>query len=391
MTTLRVLIIDDEHYMRTVVRRALEKHSVSLPDIDGECRFEVQEAESAEAGLALIDSEPPDILLLDHLLPGMSGVELLGLLSQRQPAPEFLTVMMTACATLENAVAATKRGAEDFLAKPFTPEELRAVVDKTTRHLLLIRETRRLAGEKRQIRFQLLSVIVHELKAPLNAIQGYLYLMKDLPSEDDPQVHVNAIDRCLVRIDGMRKLIMDLLDVTRLESGQKRRELTALDLREVALAAVESVAPEAAGRSITVNLVAPAPVPLTADRGEMEIVLNNLLTNAVKYNRDGGRVDVEMSVSGGRVRIQVADTGIGMTPEDCGRLFEEFVRIKNDHTRNILGSGLGLSILRKLARLYGGDVTVTSVPDVGSTFVVEMATEPTRALLESTIEGGVPA
>jgi signal transduction histidine kinase len=391
MTTLRVLIIDDEQFMRAVVRRTLEKHAVSLADIDGECRFEVLEAESAEAGLALIDSDAPDIVLLDHQLPGMSGVELLGLLSQRQPAPEFLTVMMTACATLENAVLATKRGAEDFLAKPFTPDELRAVVDKTTRHLMLIRETRRLAGEKRQIRFQLLSVIVHELKAPLNAIQGYLYLMKDLPADDDPTVQANAIDRCLVRIDGMRKLIMDLLDVTRLESGQKRRELVSLDLREVAQAAVESVTPEAAGRGIAINLVAPAPIPMTADRGEMEIVLNNLLTNAVKYNRDGGRVDVEMSTADGRVRLEVADTGIGMTAEDCGRLFEEFVRIKNDRTRNILGSGLGLSILRKLAQLYGGDVSVTSEPDVGSTFTVEMAVEPTRSLLEATVEGGVPA
>jgi hypothetical protein len=283
---------------------------------------------------------------------------------------------MTAYATLENAVLATKRGAEDFLAKPFTPEELRAVVDKTTRHLLLIRETRKLASEKRQIRFQLLSVIVHELKAPLNAIQGYLYLMKDLPAEDDPTVHANAIDRCLVRIDGMRKLIMDLLDVTKLESGQKRRDLLPLDLRDVAVAAVESVAPEAAGRRIVVNLCAPEPVPVIADRGEMEIVLNNLLTNAVKYNRDGGRVDVSLSAAAGRVSIQVADTGIGMTPDECGRLFGEFVRIKNDSTRNIMGSGLGLSILRRLARLYGGDVAVTSEPGVGSTFTVEFAAVP---------------
>ena len=384
MTTLRVLIIDDEQPMRAAVRRALEKHTLTVPDVDGVCRFEVLEAESAEAGLAVIDATPPDLVLLDHQLPGMSGVELLGVLGERQPPPEFLTVMMTAYATLENAVLATKRGAEDFLAKPFTPDELRSAVDKATSHLLLMRETRRLAQEKGQIRFQLISVIVHELKAPLNAIQGYLYLMKDLPADDDPSVHANALDRCLVRIDGMRKLIMDLMDLTRLESGQKRRELAPLDLRDVAQAALESVAPEAAHRGIRLNLAAPAPVPLVADRGEMEIVLNNLLTNAVKYNRDGGRVDLELSTGDGRVRLVVADTGIGMTDEERARLFGEFVRIKNDHTRNILGSGLGLSILRKLARLYGGDVTVESTPEVGSTFTVEMACEPTSALLEST-------
>lgn len=385
MGTVRVLIIDDELTMRAAVRRALERHTLAVPDVEGECRFEVLEAGSAEDGLALIDAGAPDIVLLDHQLPGMSGVELLGVLSARQPAPEFLTVMMTAYATLENAVLATKRGAEDFLAKPFTPDELRAVVDKTTRHLMAVREARRLAREKSQIRFQLLSVIVHELKAPLNAVQGYLWILKDLPADDDSTVHADAIDRCLVRIEGMRKLVMDLLDVTRLESGQKRRDLARHDLRDVARVAIDSVAPEAAKRGIGVNLAAPDPVPVTADRGELEIMFNNLLTNAVKYNRDGGRVDVRLGCIGGRARVEVADTGIGMTAEECSRLFGEFVRIRNDRTRSILGSGLGLSILRRLARLYGGDVTVASEPDVGSTFTVELACEPTTALLESTV------
>lgn len=385
MNTLKVLVIEDELTMRAAVRRALERHEVTLPEVEGACRFAVLEAGSAEDGLAIIDASPPDIVLLDHQLPGMSGVELLAVLAERQPAPEFLTVMMTAYATLENAVLATKRGAEDFLAKPFTPDELRAAVDKTARHLLVTREARRLAREKSQVRFQLLSVIVHELKAPLNAIQGYLWILKDLPPADDPAVQEKAIDRCLVRIEGMRKLVMDLLDMTRLESGQKRRELARLDLREAARSALDSVAPEAAGRRISLNLDAPDEVPVTADRGEMDIVLNNLVTNAVKYNRDGGRVDVRLSCAGGRARVVVADTGIGLSPADQARLFGEFVRIRNEQTRDIAGSGLGLSILRKLARLYGGDVTVASEPGVGSTFTVELQCEPTAALLESTL------
>jgi two-component system, sensor histidine kinase and response regulator len=384
METLRVLIVEDEPPMRAAVSRSLSRFTLRLPDIEGEFRFEVEEAGSAEEGLAKIEAKPPDIVLLDHGLPGMSGVELLGLLAERPV--EFLTVMMTAYATLENAVAATKRGAYDFLAKPFTPDELKAVVSKTTRHLLLTRETRRLAQEKRQVRFQLLSVIVHELKAPLAAIQGYLYILKDKTGGEDPAVAERAIDRSLIRIEGMRKLIMDLLDLTRLESGQKKRELSPVDLREIARAALESVLPDAQSRGIAVELHSETPMPLTADRGEMEIVLNNLLTNAVKYNRDGGRVDVTLSAADGKVRIEVKDTGIGMSEEECDRLFQEFVRIKNDRTRNILGSGLGLSILRKLARVYGGDCTVRSTPDVGSTFTVELLQEPTAELLA----GGAP-
>jgi two-component system, sensor histidine kinase and response regulator len=378
METLHVLIIEDEEPMRVAVHRALARLTLRLPDVEGEFRFAVDEAGSAEEGLEKIAAQTPDIVLLDHKLPGMSGVELLALFSERQP--EFLTVMMTAYATLENAVIATKRGAYDFLAKPFTPEELKAVITKTTQHLLLTRETRRLAREKHQVRFQFISVLVHELKAPLAAVQGYLYLMKDGIGSDDPAVQERAVERCLARTDGMRKLILDLLDLTRLESGQKRRELVTVDLREVARTAIESVLPDATARGIQVTLLPGEPVTLEADRSEMEIVLNNLVTNAVKYNRDQGRVDVGVESCGDTATIRVADTGIGMSEEECGRLFQEFVRIKNSKTRNIPGSGLGLSILRKLARLYGGDVQVESAPEAGSTFTVELQRTPSPAL-----------
>jgi signal transduction histidine kinase len=104
----------------------------------------------------------------------------------------------------------------------------------------------------------------------------------------------------------------------------------------------------------------------------MEMILNNLISNAVKYNRDGGRVEVTLSASGGRTTISVADTGIGLTAEESARLFTNFARIRNDRTRHILGSGLGLSIVLKLAELYNGRVSVTSKPGEGSTFTVEL-------------------
>jgi signal transduction histidine kinase len=109
---------------------------------------------------------------------------------------------------------------------------------------------------------------------------------------------------------------------------------------------------------------------ITADQGELEMILNNLVSNAIKYNRDNGRVEVRLTRADDRVTIRVADTGIGIAPENAAKLFGEFVRIKNSQTRNILGSGLGLSIVRQLAMLYGGEAAVESTPDVGSTFSV---------------------
>lgn len=371
--TLRVMVVDDEPGMRKGVARALQDFVIHFPDVEGEFRCAVEQAGSGEEALERIQGVPPDILLLDHKLPGISGLDVLDRLADGDR--DMLTVMVTAYASLETAVSATKRGAYDFLAKPFTPDELKSTIRKAAGHLIVQRHARRLAQEKKQVRFQFISVLAHELKAPLGAIEGYLNILKNRSAGNDPATYDRMVERSLVRAEGMRKMILDLLDMTRIESGTKKREFTDLDLREIAQASIDTVRPDAAARNITIELHADGPVPLTADRGEMEIITNNLLSNAVKYNRDNGRVDVTLWRKGDVVTIQVADTGIGMTKEEAARLFSDFVRIKNAKTRNILGSGLGLSILKKLAGLYEGDAVVTSEPDKGSTFTVRLKTQ----------------
>lgn len=365
---LRILIVDDEQGMRLGVTRALDGYRVHLNEVDTKVSFRVEQAETGEQALAMIQAAPPDLLLLDHKLPGMSGLDVIATLTEQDH--DLLIVMITAYATLETAVTATKRGAYDFLAKPFTPAELKASVSKAAKHLLLRRKARQLAEEKRQMRFQFLSVLAHELKAPLAAIEGYLYILRDRAAGPDLTSYDKIIQRTLSRAEGMRKLIADLLDLTRIESGQKKREIGEVDLIEVARAAIETATPAAAAQGIELALHAPATLPILADRGELEIVLNNLVSNAVKYNKPQGRVDVRLAGADGQVTIAVSDTGIGMSPEATAKLFNEFVRIKSEKTRHILGSGLGLSIVKKLAEMYGGTASVTSEPDVGSTFTV---------------------
>lgn len=374
MDTLNVLVVDDEMGMRLGVARALGDYAVAVPDINGQVRFNVAQAETAEQARDMIEQARPDILLLDYKLPGMSGLDLLQAIASKEEKP--LTVMITAYASLETAVTAIKRGAYDFLAKPFTPNELKNTVRKAAEHLILQQQARRLAEEKRQVRFQFISVLAHELKAPLGAIEGYLRIVRDKAAGNDQAVYDNMLERSIVRLDGMRKLIVDLLDLTRIESGKKQRELLDLNLTEIARTAIDTATPAAAQRNIAIHLDAPDPLPMKADRGEIEIILNNLVSNAVKYNKDGGRVDVCLQPRDDRVAIAVSDTGIGMTHEEADRLFQDFVRIKNEKTRNILGSGLGLSIVRKLASFYGGQVAVASRPDEGSTFTVTLNRQP---------------
>jgi len=370
MDSLRVLVVDDEAGIRMAVERALRVFVVKVPDFGMEFGLAIEQAASGEDALETIRKAAPDILLLDYKMPGISGLDLMDRLNV--DGVDVVTIVITAYASLETAVAATKRGAFDFLAKPFAPDELKSVMFKAAKHIVVQREAKRLAAERKHVRFELLSVVAHEMKAPTAAIENYLRMMQDRVLGEEVTAYDHPIERAIIRLDGMRKLVNDLLDITRIESGRKTRTVVDLDVREVAAACLEGARELGLPRHITVGLAAGGPVPMKADRGEIELILNNLLSNAVKYNRDAGRVDVGVEARDGAVVLTIADTGIGMTPEECGRLFGEFVRIKNDKTRSIEGSGLGLSIVQRLAHLYGGEATVASTPDVGTTFTVRL-------------------
>ncbi|MEE4276415.1 MAG: ATP-binding protein [Thermoleophilia bacterium] len=371
---IRVVMIDDEEALCLGVRRIIEKYKVHVPDVLVDVSFEFSYFTSAEDFLrGLGDGEQVDLLLLDLKLPGMGGMELLDVMSQE--GREILTIMITAYATFETAVKATKLGAYDFLAKPFSPDELRYALRKATSQLILSRQARKLAEEKRQVRFNFISVLAHELKAPLNAVEGYLNILRTTEADQNLQM----IERSIVRVDGMKKLIGDLLDLTRIESGKRERVIARLDMVQLAKASMELFAVDAEHRGITMELDADAGAELQADAGEAEIVLNNLISNAVKYNRDGGSVRVELRRLDGGLRISVTDTGYGLTAEEQAKLFTEFMRIKNEHTVKVLGSGLGLSTVRKIANLYEGDASVTSEPGVGSTFTVTLNDAPAGA------------
>ena len=182
----------------------------------------------------------------------------------------------------------------------------------------------------------------HELKSPLGAVDGFLQLLQNRSLGDDLSAYEEVLHRGRDRIQGMLKLIGDLLDMTRIESGQKERKLETVDLVDVARSAVETQHAVADERGIVCEIQNVEPVLIEADRGEMEIVLNNLVSNAVKYNRDEGHVDISVTSKDDRVQIRVADTGIGMTEEEAERLFGEFVRIKNEknsrHRRQRVGT-----------------------------------------------------
>lgn len=367
METISLLVVDDEPGIRSGIKRILSRHSVSFPFMDEDYVFELQEASTAEEALEILENKPPDILLLDNKLPGMDGMELLEIIRNR--GMDIMVAMITSYASLEVAARATDDGARDFIPKPFTPAELKASVDLIAKQLFLKRITHTMKEEGKKIRYQFLSVLSHELKSPLNALEGYLQMMKDHELGENLSDYNHILDRSMQRVEGMRSLILDLLDFTKIRLERKEDKIEHVNLKERAKLALSTIKPLAIQRNISVSFSGEE-VYFDADPSDLDIMLNNLLSNAVKYNRDGGSVEVATLSLKNQVEIRIRDSGIGMSEEEISQLFKEFVRIKNIRTRGISGSGLGLSIVSKIAELYGGHIQVNSTPDKGSEFKV---------------------
>jgi signal transduction histidine kinase len=370
---LKVVIVDDEEGVCLGAKRIIKSFSVDVSDLSTRAVFDVRTVSKGKDFFDLIEKEKIDLVFLDHKLPDISGFDILEQIVEKDH--DMLAVMITAYATFESAVQATKLGAYDFMAKPFTPDELRSSLRRATVHLLLARHARKSEEERKRLRFQFISVLSHELKAPLAAIEGYINILQKRYAKISESDYHTMLGRTQVRLEGMRKLIFDLLDLTRIESGDKKRNFEEVSIENLIRSSIETVSFEAKNRGISIDLDVKKACNINADKSEIEIVINNLLSNSVKYNRDNGQVKVSLDCSDNKTVISVSDTGIGISKEDVSRLFEDFTRIKNEKTIGILGSGLGLSTIKKIAKLYGGDISVESTPDVGSTFTVELRSD----------------
>jgi len=372
MKKINVLVVDDEPGICAGIKRILSRFTVSYPFMDEDRGFEVHEAETGEDAIEFIKKSPPDIVLLDNKLPGIQGTEVLEYINENNR--DVIVMMITSYASLELAVKATEQGAYDFIPKPFTPQELKASMENVTKHLFLRTMTKRLTKEGKEVRFQFLSVLSHELKSPLNAIEGYLHLMQERQAGNDIKDYDQIIDRSLQRIKGMRTLIMDLLDLTKIQFEKKEEKFEQVYLNQLMQTAIENINPYAIQKDVTINFESDNDYYMNADPGDIEIVFNNLLSNAVKYNKEEGKVDVKFETTSDNkaVNISVADTGIGMSKEESKKLFDEFFRVKNEKTKHITGSGLGLSIAKKVVDLYQGNIDASSEPDKGTTFTVQL-------------------
>jgi signal transduction histidine kinase len=227
-------------------------------------------------------------------------------------------------------------------------------------------------------RAQFLAVVSHELRTPLTSIVSFSELLRGEADglTADGARFLDIIER---NADRLLRLIDDLLMLDRLEAGALPLEYTAIDLPSLAAEAVRNATAVAAKSGVTIHLDAARGPLLRADARRLLQVLDNLIGNAVKFSNVGGLVRVTVRYARGIWRIEVADAGIGIPPDEVAKLFGAFVRGSNARTAGLPGTGLGLSIVKALVEMHGGQVKVESALDHGTTFTVALPVIPAAA------------
>ncbi len=356
-----VVVIDDDYAIRLSCLQILQKMG-----------FRVEVFEDGTRGLEGVARLKPALVVVDLKMPGISGLEVVARVHEQDP--EIIVVVITGFATIGTAVDAMKSGAYDFVPKPFSPDELRVIVNRGLERRRLRQEAVRQEQERERLRRRFITFVSHQLRTPVVAVHQYLDVLKRLPEGPEAAgMRAEWLDRCLTRTDEMQQLIRDWLTLAEVEGGGLTGERTPQDLVRVVRAAVERhrALAEGAGVALACTLP-PQPLSVLADETALAVLFDNLIVNAIKYNRADGRVDVVAVERAGEAVVSVQDTGIGVPEEYRATVFDEFVRVKGEHAKKTTGTGLGLPICKRIAGELGGVIELESQLGVGSTFRVRL-------------------
>lgn len=355
----RIIVIDDDPVMRLSCLKILEKEG-----------YLVETFEDGLQGMGRIKQQKPDLLVVDLKMPKIGGMEVIK--QVHDIAPDICIVVITGYATIGTAVDAMKAGAYDFLPKPFTPDELRLIVKRGMERIELTRQSKRLQQEKENLERRFLTFVSHQLQSPLVAVQQYLDVLQHLGDSPNKQTLQNEwIDRSLARIKELISIVRDWLTISKIESGQLVNCIGTVDLHPVIAELVQTYSGQASENGIALSSdIPPEMPPVEAHQECLGMLFSNLIVNAIKYNKKNGIVKVTARDEADYVVVSVADTGNGIPADKLDLIFEEFYRVRDETTKNIAGTGLGLPICKKIAAELGGKIHVESKINAGTIFHV---------------------
>ena len=221
------------------------------------------------------------------------------------------------------------------------------------------------------LKSQFVSMVSHELKAPVSAVYGYLKLINDNSVAVTEEQKKNFINRSQLRLDGLIKMVNDLLDISKIEMKSIKREITDINVKVVINNIIELFQAEIKAKKISVEFNSNANIPaIKADYEEINRLFTNLISNAIKYNRQDGFIAIIINSTEVYLVVEIKDSGIGIKEDEKKKLFQEFYRAKNEFTKDISGTGLGLSIVKRIVDSYSGKIEVGSEFNKGTIFKV---------------------
>lgn len=354
----KILIVDDEEAIRDSCHQALAK--------DG---YIVDTAENAQSGLQAIKEGTPDLVLIDLKMPGMSGMELLEEIGRIDPT--IISIVITGYATVESAVEAMKRNAYDFLPKPFTPDQLRIVIERGLERKLLTAESECLRREKEMMRENFVTLVSHQLRSPLTSVKQYFGVIREGFVGESTDKQKEIIEKAGGKIDRLLELINDWLDMSRVEAGRIAESFEPVSLTPLLSEVLEELKPQADAKNVSLKFhEGDNHTKIDGDPKCLKEAILNLVSNGINYNREGGSVTITQRKKENDLVVEISDTGIGIPQEHLPFIFDEFFRVKSQQTQHIPGTGLGLPIAKKIIEAHKGNVKVASEINRGTTFSI---------------------
>jgi len=355
----KILIIDDEEIVRDSCIHILAKNN-----------YVIVTAQNGTEGLDLLHEFRPDLALVDLKMPGLSGYEVLEKI--RAHDPTIVTIVITGFATVDSAVASMKKGTFDFLPKPFKPDELRVIIRRGLERRKLILEAIALRKEKELLREHFAAIVSHELKSPLGAVQLNLFVLAEELAEKLSEVQKEKISRLQGRLGDMATLINTWLRVISVDISKIREDFKPTSIETVIAKATESVESHAVRKDIEINTKMGTLLPqVSGNEGTLVEATVNILNNAVKYSRVGGKIDITTVKDNGNIIITIKDNGVGITEEDLPHIFEDFYAGKA-RPEGERSSGVGLGITKRIIDAHDGTISVESTLGKGSVFSIKL-------------------
>jgi signal transduction histidine kinase len=361
-TRIRALLVEDNPGDARLIREMLSEAGAVHPSVD------LAYADRLASGLEYLATTGADVILLDLSLPDSSGLTTFS--EAHAAAPGVPIVVLSGLDDESVAVRAVKEGAQDYLVK--------GQVDGGTilRSMRYAIERQRLEAARRDLerqRDEFFASVSHDLRTPVAAIKAAIgVVLANEPANMPPSLH-RLLSNIDLASDELAQLIEDLLEIARLQAGRVELWRSRVDLRDVIARAVRPLEAliDARGQRLELELPEDA-VHVDIDAERFGRVLRNLVGNAQKYGREGGRITVHLEQRSDEVRLVVSDDGPGISVEEQQRIFERFYRTRGHSSDGPAGSGLGLPIARALVELHGGRLWVDSAPGQGSAFIAAL-------------------